>query len=92
MAQVEVRFPPHLRRFIELPAVGAAQGNTLRELLDDLESQFPGVIQYIIHENGTVRQHVNLFVDGKLVVDENLSEIDVENVRELVVMQALSGG
>ena len=92
MADIEVRFPPHLRRFMELPAAGTAQGNSLAELIDDLEKQFPGVIGYLLHENGAVRQHVNLFVDGKLVVDENLSEVDVQSAKELVVMQALSGG
>ena len=92
MADVEVRFPPHLRRFIELPPTSSASGSSLAELVDDLELQFPGVANYLIHENGTLRQHVNLFVDGKLVVEKNLAEFDVEGVRELVVMQALSGG
>jgi molybdopterin converting factor small subunit len=92
MKKIAVRFPPHLRRFIELPAETSAEGATIAALFDDLENQFPGVGNYLLHENGKLRQHVNLFLDGKLLVGQELSEVATVDLDELVIMQALSGG
>lgn len=89
---ITVNFPPHLRRFIEVPDSCAAEGSTLREVLNDLENQFPGVSGYLLHENGTLRQHVNLFLDQRLCHDRENLDQSIADVEELTVMQALSGG
>ena len=87
-----VRFPPHLRRFIDVPEEVDIHSNSLPDLLSQIESRFPGSSAYITHENGQLRQHVNIFLDGKVVVDrKNLSD-DLSGVTEVVIMQALSGG
>ena len=92
MAEVNVRFPPHLRRFINLPTSCDAEGESMADLMDNLENQFAGVKNYLLHENGELRQHVNLFLDGKLVVEKQLKSVDLGDASELVIMQALSGG
>ncbi len=92
MSQVSVRFPPHLRRFIQLPSSCEVAASNVDQLIDELENQFAGVRNYLLHENGALRQHVNLFLDGKLVVEKELGQVSLENVSELVIMQALSGG
>ena len=89
---ITVRFPPHLRRFIELPPECHSEGATLVELFEDLERQFPGVRSYLVHENGELRQHVNLFFDGSLHTRREGLQQSLENVSEVVIMQALSGG
>lgn len=89
---ITVHFPPHLRRFIDVPVSCEADGKTLQDVLHDLEKQFPGVSSYLLHENGSVRQHVNFFLDQKLLHDRNNLDLDVSEVQELAVMQALSGG
>lgn len=90
--QITVHFPPHLRRFIDLPDSCEVAGQTIREVLQALEEKFPGILGYLTHENGTLRQHVNLFLDDRLYHDrENLNH-SVESVKVLTIMQALSGG
>ncbi len=90
--EVTVHFSAHLRRFMELPKTCEATGSTVRELILDLERQFPGVTDYILHENGKLRQHVNLFVDQAMVSDRDEQSDSVLKANELFVMQALSGG
>ena len=87
-----VRFPPHLRRFIDLPEQVTTDQSTIPEILDDLESRFPGVRNYLVHENGEMRQHVNFFLDERIVVDRKSLSDDMSGVREFVIFQALSGG
>lgn len=93
MAQnVLVRLPPHLRRYMELPAEVEVSGNTVRELLDEMESRFPGFAGYVLHENGSLRQHVNIFLGSRVISDRIELSDPVTGIGELFVMQALSGG
>ena len=89
---IEVSFPPHLRRFIDVPQSCSVDGQTVREILDELETSYPGLQGYLLHENGALRQHVNLFLDEHLIDDREELSDSTEGVKELVIMQALSGG
>ncbi|MEM7456920.1 MAG: MoaD/ThiS family protein [Planctomycetota bacterium] len=89
---ITVRFPPHLKRFIDLPEEFSSDAESIPEILAQLESRFPGVSGYIVHENGSLRQHVNLFLDNRVVTDRESLSDDLTGVKELVIMQALSGG
>ena len=89
---VEVKFSSHLKRFVDLPDVFHATGETIRDIIDQLEKEYPGVTGYLLHENGKLRQHVNLFLDDRMIKDrEGLSD-PVELTKTIFVMQALSGG
>lgn len=66
-----------------------AGGETLNELLGDLERQFPGIRFRMINEQDEMRPHIAFFVRGTKTRDleESLAGSD-----EVVIMQALSGG
>lgn len=89
---VQVRLPKHLLRFVEAPTKCEADGVSVAEVVTDLERQFPGLAAYLIHENGNLRQHVNIFLDEKHVTDRAGLSDPVDGVSEIVIMQALSGG
>lgn len=89
---ITVRFPPHLRRFVEVPDQFESSKTTLPEMIEELEHAFPGVANYIVHENGQLRQHVNLFLDNRIILDREKLSDDLTDVKEVVIMQALSGG
>jgi molybdopterin synthase sulfur carrier subunit len=86
-----VRFTQNLRRHVECPAeeVDAA---TARSALDAYFVRHPQVRGYILDEQGTLRTHVNVFVDGTQVVDRTRMDDAVHATSEVYVMQALSGG
>jgi molybdopterin converting factor small subunit len=90
---VRVSFPTHLRRhFSAAPAICEAQGSTVAELVRDLERQFPGLRAYLVHEDGSLRQHVNIFLDERWLADRRRLSDSVVGVKQVYVMQALSGG
>lgn len=89
---ITVRFSNHLRRFVDLPDSFESDSSTVKELIDQLEEAFPGVSSYLLHENGCVRQHVNIFLDNRMVKDRNSLSDSLEQVSEVAIMQALSGG
>lgn len=87
-----VRIAQHLRRFVDIPDSIEIEADDMRQLLDALEREFPGVKNYLVHENGRLRQHVNIFVDGKLLTDRSNLAKSLTDVREVHILQALSGG
>lgn len=72
-------------------AVLDVDGSTLREVLEGVFARHPGLRGYVLDEQGAVRHHVALFVDGQAVRGKVLDHPMSEGA-ELYVMQALSGG
>jgi molybdopterin synthase sulfur carrier subunit len=86
---VKVRIPTPLRSYTGNQANVEASGSTVGELLEDLDRQFPGIAFRVVDEQGRMRQHMVVWLDGERCRDLSAS---VEGQDELVLMQALSGG
>jgi molybdopterin synthase sulfur carrier subunit len=86
---VPVRIPTPLRSYTGDQKVVAADGTTLGEVLEDLDRQFPGLRFRVVDEQGRLRKHVNVWLDG-----ERCRELSapLAGIAEVVIMQALSGG
>ena len=86
---VPVRIPTPLRSYTGDQKVVSAEGATLGAVLTDLDRQFPGLRFRVVDEQGQLRKHVNVWLDG-----ERCRELsaDLDGVEEVVIMQALSGG
>ena len=66
-----------------------AQGDTLGDLLADLDRQYPGIRFRMIDEQDRMRRHVRFFVNGDAVFDLHLP---LRPTDEVCIVQALSGG
>lgn len=64
-------------------------GRTLEEALGDLDRQYPGLRFRVIDEQGRIRPHMRIFVNGEQTFDLNQTIDDREVVH---LIQALSGG
>lgn len=88
-----VRFTRHLRRFFPgLLDEVEVQGEIVAEVIVELDKQYPGLASYVVDEQGRLRQHVNIFVDEKLVRDRERLQDPVAEDDEVFILQALSGG
>lgn len=88
-----IKFTQALKRFY--PKLGDIEmdANNINEMLDVLDTQFKGIKNYIVDDQGVLRQHVNIFVNGKMLEDRNgLSDSISDEDCEIFIMQALSGG
>jgi len=86
-----VQFTPNLKRHLETPPCEAG-GGTVREVLDDVFHHNPRLRGYVLDDQGRLRKHVVVFVDGEMIRDRASLSDPVEPSSELFVMQALSGG
>ena len=86
-----VVFTPNLKRHVECPTEEAV-GSTVRAVLDQVFASNPRLRTYVLDDQGALRHHMVVFVDGNQIEDrEHLSD-PVRPTSEVYVMQALSGG
>ena len=89
---VTVHLPGPLRdRAGKRPAV-PAQGRTVREVIDDLERQFPGMRFALCEETGNVRPFVNIFLENDNIRDLRGLDTPVPDGATLHVLLSVAGG
>jgi len=90
-AMAVVSFTQNLRRHVDCPDAHVA-GATVREVLDAVFATSPRLRGYVVDEQGALRKHMSIFVDGKQLEDRVALSDPVRPDAEIYVMQALSGG
>ena len=86
-----IQFTPNLARHLETPTASVA-GTTVAEALSAVFAANARLRGYILDDQGRVRRHVNVFVDGERIADRDNLTDPVTDEAEIYVMQALSGG
>jgi molybdopterin synthase sulfur carrier subunit len=86
-----IAFTAHLK------AVGPTRpqtcaGATLAEMLDAVAADYPLLKDYVLDDQGRLRKHIAIFIDGALVPRESALHRPLDPAAEVYVFQALSGG
>ena len=89
---VKVQFTAHLKRWF--PELGAMEieAADVAALVRELEARHKGLAAYIVDERGSLRQHVNIFVNREMVNDRDALSDPLRPGDEVHIFQALSGG
>lgn len=88
----KVKFTAALTRFFPGLREIEVEGNTVQEVVNNINQEVPGVIHYLLEEDGSLRKHVNIFVREELITDRTHLSDQVQPGDELFIYQALSGG
>ena len=86
-----VTFTPNLRQHLEAPPREVA-GGTVSEALDAVFAENPRLRGYVLDDQGRLRKHVVVFVNGEMIHDRLRLSDPLEPESDVFVMQALSGG
>ncbi len=87
----KVVFTPNLQRHVECPETTAA-GGTVGEVLANVFASNPQARSYVLDDQGALRRHMSIFVDGQLIHDRARLSDAVGETSSVYVFQALSGG
>jgi len=87
----QLKFTQHIQRRLAAPPMDVP-GSTVREALDNAFREQPKLRTYVLDDQGRLRKHVVIFIDGRMVADRGELSDNVGENSELLVMQALSGG
>ncbi|MBI4006784.1 MAG: MoaD/ThiS family protein [Gammaproteobacteria bacterium] len=89
---MKVHFTPALKRFVpDLKSI-EIQGATIADVITNIEDVYPGLTDYLVEENGSLRKHVNIFVNDTFIRDRKTLSDTVHPRDEVFIIQALSGG
>ena len=86
-----IEFTANLRRHVDCPTE-AIEADTLAASLDEYFCRWPGVRGFILDDQGAVRHHVKILIDGKNIRDRRKLSDTLEPSSQIHVFQALSGG
>jgi molybdopterin converting factor small subunit len=86
-----IEFTANLHRHVECPKE-QLDADTLAACLDDYFSRWPGVRGFILDDQGAIRHHVKILIDGRNIRDRKKLTDTLEPASQIHVFQALSGG
>jgi molybdopterin converting factor small subunit len=88
----KIKFTSALKRFFPSLTESDIEGNTVKQVLDNVEKVYPGISTYLVDDHGHLRRHLNIFINGDLIKDRLTLRDNVSNSNEILIFQALSGG
>jgi hypothetical protein len=88
---VQVHFTNHLRHVAPMGGATAA-GATIGAVIEDVCARHPGLRTYLLDDQGRLRLHIAVFLDGAHVRGPDVLNRAVQPESELYILQALSGG
>ncbi len=89
---VKVRIPTPLMKLTNNKSEVTAEGSTIAEIFNSLESQFAGIKERICEENGSPRRFINIYIN-----EEDIRFLEGENTAvkegdEVSIIPAIAGG
>jgi adenylyltransferase/sulfurtransferase len=89
---VNVYIPTPFRHLVGNRANVKAQGETVREVLSDLDQQFPGFNDQLLDASGRLARHINVYVNQVEIENLQGEATPVGSGDEVAVIPALAGG
>jgi molybdopterin synthase sulfur carrier subunit len=87
-----VKLPTILRKQANGDAQVQAEGSTLRDLLNDLESKYPGITKNIVSDDGGLHRFINVYVNDEDVRYLGSLETNVSESDTVSILPAVAGG
>ncbi|OUT93959.1 MAG: molybdenum cofactor biosynthesis protein MoaD [Flammeovirgaceae bacterium TMED32] len=89
---VKVTFTSALKQFFPDLSPQELEGASIKEIITAIESIYPGMQDYLLEEDGSLRKHVNIFVRDEMMIDRHSLSDTLTDGDEVLIFQALSGG
>jgi molybdopterin synthase sulfur carrier subunit len=89
---IEVKIPTILRTYTDGAKSVQASGGTLSGLLDDLDSNHPGLKGRLITEDGGLHRFVNVYVNDEDVRFTGSLDTALKDGDSVTILPAVAGG
>jgi molybdopterin synthase sulfur carrier subunit len=89
---VTVRIPTPLRSVTKGTADVQAKGDTVDDLIVDLERQFPGLRERLVDETGELRRFINIYVNQEDIRFMDNRATALRDGDEVSIVPAIAGG
>ena len=89
---IKVKFTSALKQFFPDLRAQEFQGTSIKEIIASIDAIYPGMQNYLLEEDGSLRKHVNIFVRDEMMTDRDTLSDTLAEGDEVLIFQALSGG
>jgi molybdopterin synthase sulfur carrier subunit len=89
---VRVLIPTPLQRLTHNQGEVMAEGSDIRELISQLENQFPGVKSRLCDEHGALRRFVNIYINDEDIRFLKGEATPLKDGDEVSIVPAIAGG
>ena len=89
---VTVKIPTPLRKLTNNETSVDAVGKTIEQIVESLDSTYPGMRERLIDDNGSLRHFVNIYLNGEDIRYIDGLDSAVNDNDELSIVPAVAGG
>jgi molybdopterin synthase sulfur carrier subunit len=89
---ITVRIPTPLRRVTSGVSEVSVEASTVKQMIEDLERQYPGMRERICESDGQVRRFVNVFVGDEDIRFLQGLETPIPEGTQVSIIPAVAGG
>ena len=89
---VNVRIPTPLRKLTKDKDTVQAAGGTIQDIIENLETQYPGLKERLCDERGELRRFVNVYLNDEDIRFAQGKSTPVKDGDEISVIPAIAGG
>lgn len=90
--QVPVRIPAPLRKLTQNQEIVHIEGETIRDVINNLEQSYPGLKERICDEQNNIRRFVNVYVNDEDIRFLQDAGTAVKPSDEVSIFPAIAGG
>ncbi|HEU4948111.1 MAG TPA: ubiquitin-like small modifier protein 1 [Kribbella sp.] len=89
---VSVRVPTILRPYTQGASEVSVEGSTLSEVLESLDTSYPGIRARVLDDSGELRRFVNVYVDNDDVRFAQGLQTNISDGGQVSIIPAVAGG
>lgn len=89
---VKVRIPTPLQKLTKDQEEVELKAGSIKDLINGLEKQFPGIKDRLCDESGNIRRFVNIFLNEEDIRFLNKEETSLKDGDEVSIVPAIAGG
>jgi molybdopterin synthase sulfur carrier subunit len=89
---VLVRIPTPLRAVTMGAGEVQAKGDTVADLIEDLERQYPGLRERLVEEGGEIRRFINIYVNEEDIRFLQGKKTSLKEGDHVSIVPAIAGG
>ncbi len=89
---IKVRIPTPLMKLTDNQSEVSAEGETISDIINNLENQFNGIKDRICEENGAPRRFINIYLNEEDIRFLEGEKTTVKDGDEISIIPAIAGG
>lgn len=89
---VKVRIPTPLRSLTNGSEEVTVEGNSIKEVIDNLETNYNGFKERLCDENGQIRRFINFYLNDEDIRFKDNQETSVNDGDQISIVPAIAGG